>query len=110
MWTYATSVTNSKDESRYSLFGKVTCTAAIGTATKVLLRSLALLPDEGAAEADYEGDGYWLNNGVAERSVFRGGSWNNGASAGVFSLHGYHSRAYVYTHIGFRSAFIPEIG
>lgn len=110
VWTYTTSVTSSKDESRYSLFGKVTCTAAIGTATKVLLRSLALLPDEGAAEADYEGDGYWLNNGVAERSVFRGGSWGYGTAAGVFYLDGDYSRASVSTHLGFRSAFIPEIG
>lgn len=109
VWTYSTSVTNSKDESRGCLFAKVACTAAIGAAAKVLLRSLALLPDEGAAESDYEGDYFWWNNGVAERCVSRGGNWRNGAGAGVFYLCGDNSRAPSYSHLGFRSAFIPEV-
>ena len=74
-----------------------------------LLRSLALLPDEGATEADYEGDYYWLNNGVAERCVVRGGGWGGGADAGVFYFHG-ASRALVLWDVGFRSAYIPNIG
>lgn len=109
VWTYSTSVTNSKDESRGCLFAKVACTAAIGAAAKVLLRSLALLPDEGAAESDYEGDYFWWNNGVAERCVYRGGDWNDGTNAGVFYLYGAYSRAYSASFIGFRSAFIPEV-
>ena len=51
----------------------------------------------------------WWNNGVAERCVFRGGSWGNGAAAGVFCLLGYNSRSSVGTGIGFRAAYIPEI-
>lgn len=109
VWTYSTSVTNSKDESRGCLFAKVACTAAIGAAAKVLLRSLALLPDEGAAESDYEGDYFWWNNGVAERCVYRGGAWSHGTSAGVFYLSGLDSRADSNSNIGFRSAFIPEV-
>lgn len=109
-WTYGTSVTSSKDESRSCLFAKIACTSAIGDATKVLLRSLALLPDEGAAESDYEGDYFWWNNGVAERCVYRGGDWGNGAAAGVFYLNGNDSRSYSSTGVGFRSAYIPEIG
>lgn len=109
-WVYTTTVTSSADQSRSCLFAKVTAAAAVGAAAKVLLRSLALLPDEGATEADYEGDYYWLNNGVAERCVLRGGHWGNGAYAGVFYFNGYRSRAGVYTSVGFRSAFIPEIG
>lgn len=76
----------------------------------MLLRSLALLPDEGATEADYEGDYYWLNNGVAERCVIRGGRWSNGADAGVFYFYGANSRADVNWGVGFRSAYIPNIG
>ena len=76
----------------------------------MLLRSLALLPDEGTTEASYEGDYYWLNNGVAERCVIRGGNWNSGASAGVFDFYGGYSRADVYWNVGFRSAYIPNIG
>lgn len=109
-WTYSTTISSLADQSRSCLFANVTCTAAIGAATKVLLRSLALLPDEGATEADYEGDYYWLNNGVAERCVVRGGNWNSGANAGVFYFDGLDSRADVYWNVGFRSAYIPNIG
>ena len=109
-WVYTTTVTSSVDQSRSCLFAKVTAAAAVGAAAKVLLRSLALLPDEGATEADYEGDYYWLNNGVAERCVIRGGGWYDGADAGVFYFRGGHSRALVGWSVGFRSAYIPEIG
>ena len=63
-----TTISSLADQSRSCLFANVTCSAAIGAATKVLLRSLALLPDEGAVEADYEGDYYWLNNGASMQS------------------------------------------
>ena len=109
-WVYTTTVTSSADQNRSCLFANVTAAAAVGAAAKVLLRSLALLPDEGATEADYEGDYYWLNNGVAERCVFRGGDWGHGAHAGVFYFDGNNARARVTWTVGFRSAFIPEIG
>ena len=41
--------------------------------------------------------------------MYRGGNWNNGANAGVFSLGGPHSRGGVNTTVGFRAAYIPEI-
>ena len=44
------------------------------------------------------------------RCVYRGGNWNNGTNAGVFCLYGYNSRSISNTGIGFRSAYIPEIG
>lgn len=109
VWTYTTTVSSSSDASRSCAFGKVTCTAAISDAAKVLLRSLALLPDSDAAEADYEGDYFWWNNGVAERCVSRGGRWSSGAGAGVFSLYGSNSRSSSYPSIGFRPAYIPEV-
>ena len=109
-WQWTTTVASSQDASRSCTFGKVTAAAAVGDAAKILLRSLALLPDEGAEEADYEGDYFWWNNGVAERCVFRGGDWHDGTSAGVFYLNGDSSRSGVSTYLGFRSAYIPEIG
>ncbi len=109
-WQWTTTVASSQDASRSCAFGKVTAAAAVGEAAKILLRSLALLPDEGAQEADYEGDYFWWNNGVAERCVFRGGGWSNGANAGVFCLNGNNSRSNSHTALGFRSAYIPEIG
>lgn len=109
-WQWTTTVTSSQDASRSCTFGKVAAAEAVGEAAKILLRSLTLLPDEGAEEDDYEGDYFYWNNGVAERCVFRGGRWCDGTSAGVFSLYGYYSRSYSHTNIGFRSAYIPEIG
>lgn len=109
-WQWTTTVTDSQDASRSCTFGKVTAAAAVGETAKILLRSLALLPDEGAEEADYEGDYFYWNNGAAERCVFRGGSWNTGPGAGVFCLAGSYSRSYSGANFGFRSAYIPEIG
>ena len=109
-WQWTTTVASSQDASRSCAFGKITAAAAVGEAAKILLRSLALLPDEGAQEADYEGDYFWWNNGVAERCVYRGGNWGDGTYAGVFCLCGPNSRSGVGTDLGFRSAYIPEIG
>ena len=74
-----------------------------------MLRALALLPDSDVTTDVYEGDYVWWNNGVAERCVFRGGIWNDGAYAGVFSLGGSGSRGLAITSFGFRAAYIPEI-
>lgn len=108
-WTYSTSITNIKDESRSCAFYQVTADSSIGDAAKVMLRALALLPDSDVTTDVYEGDYMWWNNGVAERCVYRGGDWNDGSSAGVFDLDGHNSRSGANTHVGFRAAYIPEI-
>ena len=60
--------------------------------------------------AGYESDEYfWIDNN-AERCVCRGGRWNSGAHAGVFSLHGDTSRSASGTSIGFRSALVRYSG
>ena len=110
VWTYSTGVTNPQTEGKGHIFASVTCTAAIGDAAKVLLRSLALLPDEGATADSYEGDYMYWTNGVAERCVCRGGHWSYGADAGVFGVYGGLSRTSSPAYVGFRSAYIPEIG
>jgi hypothetical protein len=109
-WTYTTSITSAADSSRSCTFYLVTCTSAISDAAKVLLRSLALLPDSDVTTDVYDGDLMYWNNGVAERCVFRGGGWTGGADAGVFCLYGGDSRSHSGAGVGFRSAYIPEIG
>lgn len=108
-WTYSTSITNAKDESRSCTFYQVAADSSIGDAAKVMLRALALLPDSDVTTDVYEGDYMWWNNGVARARVFRGGGWNGGAVAGVFSLGGNYSRSNVGAGLGFRAAYIPEI-
>jgi len=40
-----------------------------------------------------------------KRFVYRGGNWNNGTNAGVFSLNGNNSRANSNGNVGFRCAY-----
>lgn len=109
-WKFVTSISSAADSSRSCNFGAVTADSTIGDAAKVLLRALALLPDSDAQEADYEGDVMYWNNGAAERCVYRGGDCGNGAYAGVFSVSGSGPRSNSHAYLGFRSAYIPEIG
>lgn len=69
------------------------------------LIELGLYPAPGYEGTDY----FWLDTD-GERIVLRGGYWNRGAGAGVFSFHGYNSRAYVYWSVGFRSALVRYSG
>lgn len=109
-WRYSNAINNPQTDYKGCLFGNVTCSAAISDAAKILLRALALLPDEGAAAADYEGDYMYWNHGVAEHCVARGGAWYDGAKAGLFYLSGGSARSYSSPYGSFRSAYIPEIG
>lgn len=109
-WVFKNAIANVQTEYKSCAFGKVTAGSTIGEAAKVLLRALALLPDEGAEEADYEGDYAGWHNGAAERCVFRGGHFASGANAGVFYVIGLSARSYSNAYVGFRSAYIPEIG
>lgn len=109
-WTYSTGITSAVDTYRSCSFGTVTCTEEIGDAAKVLLRSMALLPDTDTEASEYQGDIMYWNNKQNECCVYRGSDWGAGLSAGMFSLHGYSSRDYSSAGIGFRSAYIPDIG
>ena len=79
----------------------------IGSAIDVpeKLIELGLYPAPGYEGTDY----FWLDTD-GERIVFRGGGWDGGADAGVFSFYGHYSRAHVPWSVGFRSAYIPNIG
>ena len=69
------------------------------------LIELGLYPAPGYESEEY----FWLDTN-GERCVFRGGYWNNGADAGVFSLSGADSRSGVSWDIGFRSALVRYSG
>ena len=108
VWTYSTGVTTGKSGGH--VFASVACTAAISDAAKVLLRALALLPDEGSVASEYDGDYMYWDNSGAERAMFRGGNWSNGnAAAGVFYIGCNRQRTHTDAGIGFRSVYIPYI-
>ena len=108
VWKFTTTITSSEDNARNCSFSKVTCTAEVSDAAKMLLRALALLPE--AYDENYDGDNVWWNNYGLDRCLFRGGcsqAYNN--QAGVFSMIAHNSRESTPITCGFRCAYIPEI-
>ena len=69
------------------------------------LIELGLYPAPGYESEEY----FWLDTN-GERCVSRGGSWYDGAHAGVFALNGIYSRSIVYSGLGFRSALVRYSG
>lgn len=108
-WIYSTGISSSSGDNRSCRFGNVGCTNAIGDAAKVLLRSLALLPDEGETDADYDNDSMYCTNGIAERCLIRGGTPVSNTSAGVFCLYASWPRHISSENVGLRAAYIPNI-
>lgn len=108
-WKYVTTITNKEDKGQGCLFGDVTADTGIGDKAKLLLRALAMLPDDSAASADYQGDYFYANNGQAERCLARGGNWYSSGSAGVFDSDLRSGRGFSYGSLGFRSALIEEL-
>lgn len=111
-WQYNTTISSQEDSSRSCSFKDITCAEGVGAAAKLLLQSLAMMPDtdltgEGI-DATYGGDSFWANNAQAERCLSRGGHWLNGGSAGVFSAALGNPRSYVYANVGGRVAFIEN--
>lgn len=98
-------ISSLSDSSRGCTFEAVTVDSSVGADAILKLQALGLYKYDTTAGA-YEGDYFWWNNGNAERSLFCGGSWSDGAYAGVFYPHGSHGRAGSHGTVGFRSAFV----
>lgn len=93
------------DTSRYGLFAKTEILETVSAFCKMFLRAMALAPEEGAEETDYNGDGFWANNAAAERCARRGGRWADGAHYGVFALSFDDPRSLSSVGIGGRPAY-----
>lgn len=110
VWTYSTGISDASNQNRSCTFGKVVCADGVGDAAKMLLRALALLPDEGAGETDYDLDSFYCTNGIAERCVIRGGPATGAVNgSGVFCLYASWARTISSENVGFRSSYIPNI-
>ena len=83
---------------------------SVGDAAKLILMSLALMPDTGLTgegiDTNYGNDNFWANNAADERCPFRGGGWYDGGSGGVFNLNLSSPRSNSWTISGGRSAFV----
>lgn len=109
VWTFSTSITSAESYSRACNFASAVCDNEIGDVAKMVLRALALLPDEGASTDEYGGDRMYWNNAQPECYLSRGGHWIIGQEAGLFCLSCNNNEAYASTGISFRSAYIPNI-
>lgn len=109
VWTYSTTIAHTTG-SYNCTFKTVTCDSSIGSAAKVLLQALAMLPDASLTgdgiDTNYGGDYFYANNGEAERCLIRGGDWSNGAGAGVFRSSLVNPRSNSSGPVGGRSAYI----
>lgn len=109
IWTYATGITNAENKTKSCIFAKATCDTAISDAAKLVLQAMALLPENGATEEDYNDDYMLWNNAASDFPVCRGGTNSDKGSAGLFYVNGYNLRSAEREIIGFRAAYIPNI-
>ena len=109
LWKFSTNITQASNESVSCQFGLVSHDNTLGDAAIILLRSLALLPDDGAIVEEYEQDYMYWNNAASECHVQRGATYSYGKLGGLFCINGSNKRTYTSGQLGFRSAYIPNI-
>lgn len=109
---WSANMTNREDKGVGCGFKDVSADATVGDAAKLLLMSLALMPDTALTgtgiDATYGGDYFYFNNGADERCPFRGGYWAYGGDAGVFYLGLGDPRSNTDWSIGGRCAFVKQ--
>ena len=109
---WSANMTNREDKGAGCGFKDVTADSTVGDAAKLLLMSLALMPDTALTgtgiDATYGGDYFYFNNGADERCPRRGGRWGDGGNAGVFLLDLAYPRSYAYWSLGGRCAFVKQ--
>ena len=110
-WVFATTVNAEAAGDHSCLFKDLAVDTGVGDAAKLLLQSLALLPDAALTgdkiDASYGNDYFWHNNTQAERLPIRGGHWDYGSAYGVFYLGG-NVRAGTNWAVGGRCAFVKQ--
>lgn len=110
-WVFATTVNAETAGDHSCMFKDLAVDTGVGDAAKLLLQSLALLPDAALTgdkiDASYGSDYFWHNNTQAERLPNRGGRWGSGSAYGVFDLGGC-VRSNSDWYIGGRCAFVKQ--
>ena len=101
--TYDTSISDSAPGEHSCQFTAIAFSANISDEAKALLIAMGMAPKASTIVPSSNQTVYW-NNAHAERSFYRGGSFN-GAANGFASFHGPYARSGAATYIGFRSAF-----
>lgn len=105
-WQWDTTITDSSDTSRSALFYLTTVASGIGAIAKLYLQAMALLPEDGQDGDTYDGDNFYANNAAESLCSYRGGSWSNGSSSGVFALNLSNSRDISSSNVGGRPVYV----
>lgn len=96
-----TAVTSQSDGSTSASDMYKDVAAAAGVTAPNLLKLLGLFPHA----TDMVRGRFYMSN-AGERLPLRGGRWDSGGAAGVFSLYLAHPRSSASTRVGFRPAFV----
>lgn len=106
-WKWVTGeLSSAVDQSRSCAFKDITADEGVDANAQAILQLMTLMPE---AEGEYSGDYFWANNAQAERFLYRGGDWSNGAGAGVFNSNFNYPRSSSAHTVGFRSAFYGKL-
>lgn len=102
--TLATALTLQENIGRGHTFETVA--VAAGVTVPNLLKALGLHP----LDATHNGDYIYMNNSnESDKFPLRGGAWNYGLGAGMFTLALNDARSKAYSYVGFRSAFYGNL-
>jgi len=82
----------------------ISCDETIGPEAAELLYAYGLLYNE--PYYDYKEQYAYLNNGLPEAYMYRGGYWGSGAFAGIYCWSCSWDRGHTYEGNGFRSSFV----
>lgn len=106
-WQWDTAITSQTNSARSAAYHLTTAASGIGSIAKLYLQSMALLPEDNQETDTYGGDTFGANNAADEMYAYRGGSWSNGKTAGIFYISFRDPRAYFdSSFLGGRPAFV----
>ncbi|MCL1835787.1 MAG: hypothetical protein FWG48_06455 [Oscillospiraceae bacterium] len=104
-WVVSTEVKSRTDAIRRCDLSFIKCDDTIGAEAKELLVAFGMIVDDPLF--DYREQYAYLNNGIPESFMYRGGYWGSGAFAGVFCWSSSAGRGYEYEGNGFRASYVP---
>lgn len=96
-------ISSRSDAATSTGFANLTTDENVEDSAKILLRKLALLPEND--DDDYGRDTLWAHNSPDETILCRGGAWTSTSGAGVFYSHLGYTRTTATNSIGFRSVY-----
>jgi hypothetical protein len=106
-WVFSTEIKNRKDMIRRCDLSVIKCDGTIGSEARERLIAYGLVTDD--PMFDYMEQYAYMNNGLPEGFMYRGGYWGSGAFAGIFCWSSSWGRSFTYEGYGFRASYVPGL-